>query len=464
MVVGEISERVDLLVIGGGPGGYEAALAAAALGREVTLVDANGEEGLGGVCVNAGCIPSKALIEVADMIRRPRDMRIAGVVGGDRLSPDLAKFQRWKDEVIASLRTAMSRRLASSGVTVERGRFSFQREGRGVLSDNDGPLRYLEYRDVVLATGSSPVEIGHLSGPDVVDSTGLLSLDELPESIGIVGGGYIGVELGTAFAKLGSAVTIVEQRSRLLGEVPDNLTRPVVSRLKELGVDLRLGASVVSFEDGSATVEKDGQREQVDVKKLFVAVGRRPNTVDLGLSSIGVELLPDGRIAVDERRLAAPHVAAIGDITPGPALAHKAMAEARVAIASLNGQAGAFSPATIPIVIFSDPEIAYASVDRLAGVHAATWRLPFGASGRALTIGKSRGFVELSTDESTAVSAVGMVGPHVSELIGEAVLSLEMGAVPDDISLSIHPHPTLSEMLSDVARLVQAPQQQPVVG
>jgi dihydrolipoamide dehydrogenase len=459
VVVGEVAEGVDLLVVGGGPGGYSAALRAAQLGRSVMLVNRSGEAGVGGVCLQVGCIPSKAMIEVADAAHRAEALSVAGLTVGE-VSVDLARFQAWKDDTVAGLTSGVVGLLRRAGVEVVPGDFRFTRPGSGVVqSADDRPPRHLQYTDVILATGSRPLELPGLprDGTSVLDSTDALALQRLPASVAVVGGGYIGLELGTALAKLGSRVTIVEALDRLLPGVDAGLLRPVRQRLKALGAEVLLGHRVQGFEPGRLTATAHDETVELDVEKVIVAIGRKPNTDDIGLSKIGITPGATGLLEVGKDRIAVPHVAAIGDITPGPALAHKATAEAEVAAEALCGRAAAFDPATVPAVVFSDPEIAVAGYApdeaKTLGMDVAVGRLPLTASGRAATMNAADGFTQLVVDRATdAVVGVQIVGPHASELIAEGVLAIEMAASPQDLLASIHPHPTLSEMLSDAAR------------
>lgn len=457
MVVGEISEAVDFLVIGAGPGGYTAALEAAALGRDVVMVDRAGDDGVGGVCLNVGCIPSKALIEVADAAHRYVELRNAGL--HFRLeSVSMPEFQAWKSTVVQRLNGGVRSLLKAAGVTVLAGDFRFTGSNRGIVMSDDAPSRYLEFTDAVIATGSTPIELPGLphDGETILDSTDVLALTELPASMAVIGGGYIGVELGTALAKLGVAVTIVEAKDRVLPEMDAQLVKPVAKQLQALGVTVLSSTLVTGFDNGSATIRStgDGAESQLRVDKVVVAVGRRPNTADLGLDNINVVVSPAGLLDVGKDRRLTANIAAIGDVTPGPALAHKATAEAVVAVEALCGKPAAFDPASVPLIVFSDPEIATtASVAQQDSPGLQSARHPFTASGRALTMNASAGFVRMTVEpERDVIAGVDIVGPHASELIGEAVLAVEMAASPVDVWRSIHPHPTLSEAIADVAR------------
>ena len=460
MVVGEVATGVDLLVIGGGPGGYSAALRAAAAGRTVTLVE---RERLGGVCLNVGCIPSKALIHVADTAALPDE---AAAIGVDLTAAvDMDRAQAWIGEVVGRLTGGVGQLLRDAGVTVTTGTARFATARRVAVSRGDDAAFY-EFGSVVLATGSRPVELGDLpfDGQRVLDSTAALALRRVPQRLTVVGGGYIGVELGGAFAKLGAEVTIVELADQLLPGMPLGIARVLERALRARGVTIRLGTKVLGTDGddlvvegpaGEARLPMDSEGEGV----VVVAVGRRPNTDSLGLTAAGVSLDSDGHIEVSPDRRAARDVYAIGDITAGPALAHKATAEAEVAVTAAGGRRAAFDPAAIPAVVFSDPQIATVGLTAEqaadAGADATSFRFPLSASGRALALARSEGYVELVAERGGpgggAVLGVHMVGAGVAELAAEAALAIEMGATAEDLALTIAPHPTLSEALAEAA-------------
>lgn len=459
MVVGEVAEGVDLLVVGGGPGGYTAALRAAQLGRQVVLVDRNGESGVGGVCLRVGCIPSKALIEAANLVFGLSEGAKRGILS-DSHRFDMGIHQEWKNARVDDLTGGVKGLLDAAGVRIVRGIFRFTRPGSGVVQLKEGPPLHLEYMDVVLASGSRPIELPGLpfNGVDVIDSTEALALDKVPKTVAVVGGGYIGIELGTALAKLGSTVTVVELSDRILPTVDAGLVRPVEKRLKEIGVNVMVKTTALSFKGGELSVEGPGGPSHVKAEKAIVAVGRRPNTDELGLQTIGITPGDGGLLDVAPDRRISDHVAAIGDITPGPALAHKASAEALVAVEALCGKRVAFDPAAIPIVVYSDPEIASAGLTiesaSAAGLQAEQARFPLSASGRAATIGARDGYLQLVIDrDANAVVGVHIVAPHASELIAEGILAIEMGVSPEDLAASIHPHPTFSEIMAEAAHV-----------
>ena len=458
MVVGEIAEAVDLLVVGAGPGGYAAALRGAQLGRDVTLVDRDGEDGVGGVCLRVGCVPSKALIELADLRHRTAAATGAGLTGAAP-APDLAAFQRHRAVIVDRLTGGVRGLLRGAGVRVIGGTLRFTRPDQAVVEPTSGPPRFLEFRDVVIATGSRPVPLPalHHDGVVVLDSTDALALDAVPDTAAIVGAGYIGVELGTALAKLGTSVTIVEQGDRILPTLDASLAGPVSRRLAELGVDVLVGATAQAYDCGALVVDQGAERLDVKAEKVIVAVGRRPNTDDLGLDRLGVTPGPGGLLPVGPDRLVRPRVAAIGDVTAGPALAHKAYAEAGIAAEALSGRRAAFDPYGIPAVVFSDPEIATvglaADQARAEGFHVKISSIPMAANGRAATIGSPAGYAQLVADADTgALLGVHVVGPHASELIAEGTLAIELGATAEDLAETIHPHPTIAEHLEEAAR------------
>lgn len=457
MVVGEIAEGVDLLVVGGGPGGYAAALHAAQLGREVVLVDRDGTEGLGGTCVRVGCIPSKALIELAEGCHRARSWAARGLEI-DGLRVDLQRFQGWKSEVVSGLSRGVDRLLRHQRVRVIRGVATFNKPNRAAVDTQDGNVTFFEFRSAIVATGSAPVDLQELprDGEFVLDSSGALSLVEVPHTLVVVGAGYIGVEIGTAFAKLGSRVTIVEALDRPLPAMEPALGRAVLRSLTELGVDVLLGASVVRREASGIVVRVRDQERFVPGDRIIVAVGRRPLTREVGIETTGARLDDNAMVVVGPDRLASKTVAAIGDITPGPALAHKATAEAETAALAVSGKAARFDPAAIPAVVFSDPEVASVGLTenggRALGIEVGVVQFPLSASGRAATLGQRTGFARLIVDRtSDTVVGAHLAGPHVSELAGEVALAIEMGASPGDLAGTIHPHPTISESLHEAA-------------
>jgi dihydrolipoamide dehydrogenase len=445
----------------------------------VTLVERAGAAGLGGVCLHVGCIPSKALIEVAGAARRTRDLEAAGLQAeGVRVALD--RFQVWRQELCARLARGVAELLRHGQVRIVHGEARFNRADRvAVRTPNDQAL-FLEFEHAIIATGSRAIALPGLpfDGEHVLDSTGVLALTEIPESVAIVGAGYIGLELGTALAKLGSRVTIVEALDHVLDGIDPTLTAPVLRRLRGLGVEVRLGAVAVRAEQGGLVVAERGgaaQRrgaaggdgsaqpgaageELVAAERVVVAVGRVPNTDELGLAAAGIEVGPDGLVLVGEDMRATERIAAIGDVVAGPALAHKATAEAAVAAEALSGRPAAFDARAVPVVVFTDPEIATVGLTeeqaRAAGLDPVAATFPLAASGRAGTMGERDGFTRVVTDRATdRVVGVHLVGPHASELVAGGALAIELMASPGDLAGTIHPHPTLSEALHEAAAL-----------
>ncbi|HEY7620216.1 MAG TPA: dihydrolipoyl dehydrogenase [Solirubrobacteraceae bacterium] len=460
MVVGELADAADLLVVGGGPGGYAAAIRAAQLGRQVTLVERAGAAGLGGVCLHVGCIPSKALIELAGAAHRTRELEHAGL-NADGVGVSLERFQAWRAGICADLARGVRELLDRRGVNVVHGEARFNRPDRVAVRTPDDRVVFLEFEHAIVATGSRPAPLPTLStdGERVLDSTGALALTAVPESVAVVGAGYIGLELGTALAKLGARVTVVEALDRVLASVDAALAAPVLRSLAALGVDVRLRTTAQRLDDGALVVAGPEGEDRVDAQLVVVAAGRLPNTDDLGLAAAGVEVGPEGLIEVADDMRAAERIAAIGDVVAGPALAHKATAEAAVAAEALSGEPAAFDARAVPVVIFTDPEIGTVGLTeaqaRAEGLDAKAATFPLAASGRAATLGARDGFTRLVTDAATdRVVGVHVVGPHASELIAGGALAIELMAAPGDVAATIHPHPTLSEGLHEAAALL----------
>lgn len=445
MVVGAIGARTDLAVIGAGPGGYAAALRGADAGLEVVLID---DGLLGGTCLNVGCIPSKALIEIASLHFNANHATELGLLGD--VDVDMTRLSKHLSATSSRLRKGVTGLLHDAGVTVLEGRAHFAKYDRLSIASGD-LVSHLDFDNVIVATGSRPSELRSFPLSErVVDSTGALQLQAVPASLAIIGGGYIGIELGTAFAKLGSSVTIVEAADHLLPAMPAVLSRVVARRLTDLGVTVRCGAEATGPTPAGLKLS-DGAHVPADV--IVVAVGRRPNSDTCSLQEAGVTIAASGHVEVDAQRRAAPGVYAIGDLTNGPALAHKATAEAEIAVAAITGGHDVFDPAAIPAVVFSDPEVMSVGVTpEQAGAAACTvHRFPHAANARAQTIDVAGGLTVVVADEMGTVVGVHAVGPHVSELAGEACLAIEMACTLDDLSLVIHPHPTVSETLPEAA-------------
>lgn len=450
MVVGEVARPVQTLVIGGGPGGYTAAARAAELGQEVVLVEAGA---LGGVCLNVGCIPSKALITAARDVERMTAASQWGISAQPVV--DFAVTQAWKQGIVDDLTGGVRRLL--SGVEIATGFARFLDPQRVAVESDEG-VAHFRFDSAILAPGSRPVTLPDLpiDGQRVLDSTGALALTAVPASLAVVGGGYIGVELGIAYAKLGARVTIVEALDRLLPGFDPDLVREVERSAERLGIAVRTRTQAVKVDDDGLVVQSEQATGHVPAERVLVAVGRRPNTDDLQLEQAGLTPTATGHLEVDEqRRTAVPHLYAIGDITPGPALAHKAMAEGRVAAEVIAGRPAAFDQ-VVPLIAFADPELASVGLTeaeaREEGYEVVVGRASFRANGRAATLNERRGLVKLVADADTqTILGLHLAGPDASDLIGEATLAVETAARLDDLAATVHPHPTLSEPLADAA-------------
>ena len=450
----------QLVVLGGGPGGYAAAFLAADLGMNVTLV--NAEPRLGGVCLLRGCIPSKALLHVAKVMNETHALADWGI----RYAPpqiDLDALRAAKDGVIDTLTQGLAQLAKRRQVNVihARGRFARSQELHlEYLGDRAGESDTLTMDHCIVATGSSPVVPGPLriDSPRVVDSSGALRLESIPERLLVVGGGYIGLEMGSVYAALGSRVTVVELTDGLLPGADRDLVRPLRSRLEQQFEAIRLSTKVAQLVDQGDRIEAvlelpDNQTVREPFDRVLVSVGRRPNSDGLGLENTAVEVDDRGFILTDRRqRTTDPHVWAIGDVAGEPMLAHKATHEGKVAVEALHGGPAEFDAQAIPAVVFTDPEIAWAGLTeneaKQQGISVEVARYPWAANGRAQSLHRAEGLTKLVIDPATErILGVGIVGYAAGDMISEAVLAIEMGCRVRDLTETIHPHPTLSETL-----------------
>ncbi len=454
-------DKTNVVVIGGGPGGYVAAFRAADLGLETTLVDP--EENPGGVCLYRGCIPSKALLHIAAVINEARDAEKLGVSFGEP-TIDIDRVRAWKNDVVARNTAGTGELLKRRKITHIRGHARFDDATTLSISLVEGGEQQLSFDHAILATGSRPAEIPSFDiGSDrVMDSTGALELVDLPQRLLVVGGGYIGLEMATAYASLGSKVTVVEMLPGLLPGADRDLVRPLEKRLKETFENILLETTVASLEEAGDKIHvafkaKDGSTSEDAFDRLLVAVGRRPNSGDVGLENTAVQVDERGFVVVDgARRTAEPTIYAIGDVAGEPMLAHKASHEGIVASEAIAGHKVAFEPQAIPGVVFTDPEVAWCGLTETAakerGIDVKVSRFPWSASGRATAIGRNDGMTKLVIDPKTErVLGMGITGVNAGDMIAEGVLAVEMAAVARDIALTIHPHPTLSETIMEAA-------------
>lgn len=460
MVMGEQTLETEVAVIGGGPGGYAAAFRAANLGLEVALI--NQEERLGGVCLLRGCIPSKVLLEVADLIYDGRQARSWGLHFGE-LEIDVEALRERKELVIQRLVKGLDRLAEQRDVQVVRGRAVF--EGSDQLRlQGAADVAHVSYDHAILASGSTPIPLPgteFTDGSRIMSSRGALALPEIPESLLVVGAGFNGVELGSAYAMMGSQVTMVEMTGEILPGVDRDLVKPLARRLRKVYGAILLNTTVSSLEeDGDGvTVTLEGEADEPERRfdRVIVAIGRRPNSLDIGLENTAVQVDDDGFIIVDEqRRTGDEQIFAVGDVIGGPMLAHKAMRDAKTAADVIAGEPAAFDVRCMPAVVYADPQIAWCglseaeAVERGREVRVGTF--PWAASGRAVTMGATSGLTKIVFDaETERILGVGIVGRGAEDLIAEAALAVEMGAVAEDLALTVHPHPTLSETEAEAA-------------
>jgi dihydrolipoamide dehydrogenase len=449
----------QLVVVGGGPGGYAAAFLAADLGLTTALVDP--EPNPGGVCVYRGCIPSKALLHVAKLVEEARHAKAWGVEFGEPRI-DLAKLRDFKNNVVKRLTSGTGQLVKHRKVQYIQGVATIADPHSLRVARSGGGEETLKFDHAILATGSVPAMPAslRLEDPRVMDSTAALDLPDIPKSLLVVGGGYIGLELGSVYATLGSAVTVVEMTAGLLPGADRDLVDVLAKRITSLMKAVRLNTTVTAMapEAGGIRVTFDG-KEAALFDRVLVAVGRRPNSRIPGLDSTRVKVDERGFIGVDEQmRTDEPSIFAIGDVVGEPMLAHKASHEGRIAVEVIAGENVAFEPRAIPAVVFTDPELAWCGLTETqaqkTGRKVTIAKFPWGASGRAITLDRTDGLTKLLLDaESERILGVGLVGPGAGELIAEGVLAIEMGANATDLKLSIHPHPTLTETMMESAEV-----------
>ncbi|MDX9979700.1 MAG: dihydrolipoyl dehydrogenase [Lentisphaeria bacterium] len=458
------SERhTQLAVVGAGPGGYPAAFHAADLGMKVVLIDR--DENPGGVCLYRGCIPSKALLHAAQLIQHAREAAAIGIRFPDP-EVDFARIRAWRDEVVGKLTGGLGQLTRQRGIDFIQGTAQFRDGTSLAVAGPDGEETVVHFEHAILATGSVPAIPRFVpESPRIMDSTAALEIAEIPRRLLVLGGGYIGLELGQVYAAFGSEVSVVEMQASLLPQVDPDLVKPLASCLKREFKQILLNTRVAAMRDTGAAVEVDFESES-DGKtsqtydRVLVAVGRRPVTAGLGLETTRVETDDQGFVKVDEhRRTAEPAIYAIGDIAGQPMLAHKATHEGRSAVEAIHGGKAVYNPRAIPAVVFTDPEIAWAGASedeaRRQGFDVRVGAFPWQASGRAATLDRAEGLTKIVADAADGrILGVGIAGPGAGELIGEGVLAIEMGAVAEDLALTIHAHPSLSETIMEAAERI----------
>lgn len=454
--------NTHLAVIGAGPGGYAAAFLGADLGMEVTLIDT--EPNPGGVCLYRGCIPSKALLHAAKLITEAREAKEFGVTfPAPKL--DVAKMRAWKDDIVKNQVGGLGQLSKARKIHYVRGRATFAAPTAVDVELSEGGSKRIHFEHAILATGSRPAIIPdlHIDSPRVLDSTTALELESVPKSLLVIGGGYIGLELGSVYATLGSRVSVVEMTPSLLPGADKDLVKVLHHRVEGLFDAIMLGSTVKGMKEQKngikVTIESNGDAKDMLFESVLVAVGRKPNSENLGLENTRVKRDDRGFIRVNEaQRTGERSIFAIGDVGGEPMLAHKASHEGRTAVEVIAGHDVIFDPAAIPAVVFTDPEIAWCGLTEAQaqddGRNIEVARFPWAASGRARTLGRSDGLTKLIIDpESERILGVGIVGAGAGELIAEGVHAIEMGALAADLKLTIHPHPTLSETIMEAAEV-----------
>lgn len=453
--------QVEALVIGAGPGGYVAGIRLGQLKKKALVVE---KERAGGVCLNVGCIPSKALINAAKLYEKVSHGAEIGILA-DNLRVDMAKLQAWKTSVVDKLSSGVRQLLKANGTDYRAGTARLLAPGRVQVDssgDNAGSV-VVEAKNIIIATGSRPVQIPGFAfdGKRVVDSTGALAFTEVPRRLVVVGAGYIGMEIGTLYAKLGSKVTFVEATPTILPGSDPDAAQAVARKLKKLGPEVLTSARAKGWHEAGdhavVTVETSTGERQLEADKILVSVGRKPNLEDIGLEAAGVQL-QNGFIKVDNTmRTNVPGIYAIGDVVGQPQLAHKASREAEVAAEVIAGQRAAMDALVIPAVVFTDPEVASVGLTSAdaekQGLAVKVGKFPFAALGRALANNDSDGFVKVVVDAaSRRVLGIQVIGNGAGDIIAEAALAIEMGALDADLAFTIHAHPTLPEAIMEAAK------------
>jgi len=455
--------KTQVIVIGSGPGGYTAAFRAADLGLEVTLVEKN--ISLGGVCLNRGCIPSKAFLHLANIIDEAKNSHKMGVSFA-KPKIDIDKIVSWKESLVSNLNNGISELSKQRNINIINGTASFLSANKLLVKDRDNKDIIIEYKYCIIASGSSPSKIRNipLDHPRIINSTKALSLKKIPKKMLIIGGGYIGLELGSVYHSFGTEITVAEFFPNLLSMADQDLVLPLYKKLKNNFKNIYLSTEVTNLRGDEnhviATFKKDNKAYKDFYDVVLVCIGRSPNTKYLDLDKAGIKLDKKGFIPVNKkRRSIIPNIYAIGDVTGNPMLAHKATHEGKTAAENIAGLNSYFEPTTIPSVIYTNPEIAWTGYtelelkDKKIKYNKAIF--PWQASGRAMTNNSVDGKTKiLSSKDNSKILGVGIVGHNAGEIISEATLAIEMGASVEDIALTIHPHPTLSETFSNSAEML----------
>ena len=455
------SIKTEIVVVGAGPGGYAAAFYAADLGKKVILIER--DQRLGGVCLNRGCIPSKALLYATHQITAAKESEHRGITFTPPIV-DLSQLRAWKESILAKLGGGIAQLAKMRNVKVIQGKAYFE-SSQSLRVENEQGQQFVNYDTAIIAVGSVPAmpKAFDLGNPRIMTSTEALDIEDIPESLLVVGGGYIGMEMGTVYAALGSKVTVVEALDNILAGADPDLARPVVmaarKAFKEIRLQTKVGRMSTVGRQIKVEMEFDGKKVEELYDRVLVSVGRAANSADLGLENTRVTLDEKGFIKVNpQQQTSDPHIYAIGDIAGGILLAHKAHKEGRIAVEAINGESSVMENVVIPAVVFTDPELAWCGLTeaeaKAKGIAYQVAKFPWAASGRALSFDRTDGVTKMIIDpESERVLGVGICGAGAGELIAEAVLALEMGATAEDIALTVHPHPTLSETLMECAEV-----------
>lgn len=455
------SIKTEIVVVGAGPGGYAAAFYAADKGKKVILVER--EKRLGGVCLNRGCIPSKALLHAAKLISEAKESEHRGITfGAPKI--ELGKLRAWKDSILEKLSGGIKSLAQKRGVEVVYARGHFENSNLLRIETEQGQ-KFIQFEKAIIATGSKPAlpKAFDLGNPRIMTSTEALEVEDIPENLLIVGGGYIGMELGTVYATLGSKIVVVEALGSILAGADADLIRPVVRYAETHFKEVRLSTKVLKMSTAGKQIkvvmEFGGKQVEELYDRVLVSVGRVPNCDDLGLKNTTVTRDEKGFIQVNEKQQTSdPSICAIGDVAGGVMLAHKAAKEARVAVEVITGEHSEFKNIIIPAVVFTEPEVAWCGLTeaeaKAKGLNVQVAKFPWAASGRALTFDKPEGVTKLVIEpETERVIGVGITGHGAGELIAEGVLAVEMGATVRDLAESVHPHPTLSETIMEAAEI-----------
>lgn len=463
MVMGDMEMSTDLLVIGGGPGGYGAAFRAADLGLDVIMVDPSPRPG--GVCLHKGCIPSKTFLHLAELIFDAGRAKKMGISFSEP-KLDITAMRAWKEQVVDSMADGLVTLAKRRGILLVQGIARFESSDTVRLTGAD--ISHIRFKHGIIATGSQPLELPGIPfspGGRIMDSAAALTLPDIPKSLLVVGGGYVGLEIGSVYAALGSQVTLVERENRLLAQVDADLVQPLQKHLSKLFAEILFGVRLNSMKENNEGVDIEFQHEkklkQRRFDRVLVAIGRIPNSNDLGLEHTKVTLDSRNFIQINDRQqTSSEHLFAVGDVAGGVMLAHKAIREGRVAAEVTCGMKSGFDARAIPAVVYTDPQICWCGLTeqqaKAENIPYTVQKFPWKYSGRAQTMGMTDGFTKLLTDQQSGrILGVGITGRNAEGLISEAALAIEMGALAEDIALTIHPHPTLAETEAEAAEIFQ---------